>query len=507
MQPQASSQDAGARGSRTDDRERVAVVGSGIAGLTAAYLLQRRFDVTLFEAEARLGGHSHTHEVAGEHGRAIAVDSGFIVHNERTYPNLLRLFGELGVATQETDMSMSVRCEGCGLEYAGARGPRGLFARSSSLVRPQFLRMLGEVKRFHRDARRMLADAGDGEGSGGAGGGGRSNGSGSKGNGNGSGVGRGGGGGLRDEDTAGDARSIADPAWDPTLGEFLRERGYSVFFADHFMLPLVAAVWSTGPVLARRYPARYLFRFLAHHGMLAVTGSPRWRTVVGGSRTYVERAVKGLTAVQLSTPVAAITRSANGVRLLDASGELHLADRVVIATHPDQALRLLADPTTAERDVLGAMPYSRNETLLHTDSTLLPRARAAHGSWNYLLAGCSAKPAPVAAVGSSGDADAEADACRPAVVSYHMNRLHRLDEPTDYVVTLNAPERVAPDRVLARMVYEHPVYTPESLAAQTRLPELNTQVTAYAGAYHGWGFHEDGCASGAAAALAFGVSW
>ena len=473
MHPQPWSQDAGVRGARTDGRERIAVVGSGIAGLTAAYLLQRRYDVTLFEADARLGGHSHTHEVAGEHGRAIAVDSGFIVHNERTYPNLLRLFGELGVATQETDMSMSVRCEGCGLEYAGARGPRGLFARGGSLVRPQFLRMLGEVKRFHRDARRLLdgdrGSAGDSDIDGTV----RS--------------------GARDAD--GDPGRTADPAWDPTLGDFLRERGYSVFFADHFMLPLVSAVWSTGPVLARRYPARYLFRFLAHHGMLAVTGSPRWRTVVGGSRTYVERAVKGLTAVQLSTPVQSVTRTANGVRLRDAAGELHVAERVVIATHPDQALRMLADPTPAECDVLGAIPYSHNETLLHTDSTLLPRARGAHGSWNYLLAGCSARPAP----GTGAE--------RAAVVSYHMNRLHRLDEPTDYLVTLNAPERIAPGRVLARMVYEHPVYTPESLAAQTRLPELNTQVTAYAGAYHGWGFHEDGCASGVAAAAAFGVRW
>jgi predicted NAD/FAD-binding protein len=474
MQPQPSSQHAGARGSGTDGRERIAVVGSGIAGLTAAYLLQRRYDVTLFEADARLGGHSHTHEVAGEHGRAIAIDSGFIVHNERTYPNLLRLFGELGVATQETDMSMSVRCEGCGLEYAGARGPRGLFARGGSLVRPQFLRMLGEVKRFHRDARRLLD--GDGE---------------SVGDGSGDSAGSAEGGSADRSAMA----HTADRAWDPTLGEFLRERGYSVFFADHFMFPLVSAVWSTGPVLARRYPARYLFRFLAHHGMLAVTGSPRWRTVVGGSRTYVERAVKGLTAVQLSTPVQSVTRTADGVRLLDTAGELHTADRVVIATHPDQALRMLADPTPAEREVLGAMPYSRNETLLHTDSAVLPRARAAHGSWNYLLAGCSAKPAP--GIGTE----------RAAVVSYHMNRLHRLDEPTDYLVTLNAPERVAADRVLARMVYEHPVYTPESLAAQTRLPELNTRVTAYAGAYHGWGFHEDGCASGVAAALAFGVRW
>jgi predicted NAD/FAD-binding protein len=229
--------------------------------------------------------------------------------------------------------------------------------------------------------------------------------------------------------------------------------------------------------------------------MLAVTGSPRWRTVVGGSRTYVERAVKGLTAVHVSTPVRAISRGAEGVRIVDDAGEEHTADRVVIATHADQALRLLADPTETERAVLGAIPYSCNETLLHTDAALLPRARAARGSWNYLLAGCAKRP-------NYGHGTGQA-----AVVSYHMNRLHLLEEPTNYLVTMNATERIRPERVLARMMYEHPVYTPESVAAQARLPLLNTARTAFAGAYHGWGFHEDGCASGVAAAEAFGVTW
>jgi predicted NAD/FAD-binding protein len=434
-------------GGTTAGRGRVAVIGSGVSGLTAAYLLQRRYDVALFEADPRLGGHAHTHELAGHGGRSIAVDSGFIVHNGRTYPLLTRLFSELGVATQDTDMSMSVRCDGCGLEYAGARGLLGLFARPDTALRPEYLRMLGEIKRFHRQARRL----------------------------------------LREAPGADDAAL--------TLGEFLRGGGYSRFFADHFMVPLVSAVWSTGSVLVEQYPARYLFRFLDHHGMLAVTGSPRWRTVVGGSRTYVERAVKGLTAVHMSTPVRAVSRGADGVRIVDDAGEEHAADRVVIATHADQALRLLADPTEAERAVLGAIPYSCNETLLHTDASLMPRARTARGSWNYLLAGCAKRPA---AAQNTGQA---------AVVSYDMNRLHRLDEPTNYLVTMNATERIAPERVLARMMYEHPVYTPQSVAAQSRLPLLNTATTAFAGAYHGWGFHEDGCASGVAAAEAFGVTW
>lgn len=428
-------------------RERVAVIGSGVAGLTAAYLLQRRYDVLLFEADGRLGGHAHTHDVPGG-GRTVAVDSGFIVHNERTYPNLLRLFAELDVATQDTSMSMSVRCETCGLEYAGARGPRGLFASARTAMRPEYLRMLLEVKRFHRQARRML-----------------------------------------------DGTHPASGDDGVTLDAFLAAGGYSRFFNEHFMLPLVSAVWSSGPITAGQYPARYLFQFLNHHGMLAVTGSPQWRTVVGGSRTYVERAVKGLTAVHLSTPVRSVARTAAGVEVRDDADTLHQVGRVVIATHPDQALRLLADPTPAEAAVLGALPYSVNETVLHTDASLLPRSRSAVGSWNYLVQDCRGRGAATA---STSDR---------AVVTYDMNRLHRLHEPTDYLVSMNAGDRIRPDAVLARMVYSHPVYTPDSLAAQTRLPELTTDRTAYAGAYHGWGFHEDGCASGVAAAAAFGVGW
>ncbi|MGW5054546.1 NAD(P)/FAD-dependent oxidoreductase [Actinokineospora sp. NPDC004072] len=416
--------------------DRVAVVGSGVSGLTAAYLLQRRSAVTLFEADDRLGGHAHTHDLPTGDGRVTAVDSGFIVHNERTYPNLMRLFAELGVATRDSEMSMSVRCDGCGLEYAGARGLRGVFAQTTSLARPRFLRLLAEVKRFHRHARRVLR-----------------------------------------EDTG-----------ELTLRAFVGVGRYSRYFVDHFLVPFVSAVWSAGPEPALRYPARYLFEFLQHHGMLAVTGSPQWKTVVGGSREYVERAAKGLSAVAVSTPIRALIRRADHIELRDDADEAHRFDRVVVATHPDQALRLLAQPTPAERTTLGAFEYSVNEALLHTDTSVLPRSRGAAASWNYLKPACAATDGPVR-------------------VSYHMNRLMRLAGPEDYVVTLNGADRVAGSAVLRRMVYEHPIYTRASLAAQRDLPRLNDDRVAYAGAYHGWGFHEDGCASGVRAAEHFGAGW
>ncbi|MFE9428688.1 NAD(P)/FAD-dependent oxidoreductase [Kitasatospora sp. NPDC006697] len=419
---------------------RVAVVGSGVAGLTAAHELSRAgLAVELFEADGRLGGHAHTQDAADPDGRTLALDTGFLVHNERTYPHLVRLFTELGIRTQDSEMSMSVRCDGCGLEYAGARGPAGLLARPDVLLRGRYLRMLAEVPRFHRRARRLLADPGAG---------------------------------------------------DPSLREFLAAEGFGPYFVHHFMTPVVAAVWSCAPDLAGDYPARHLFAFLDNHGMLAVTGSPTWRTVIGGSRGYVERIAERLTAVHRATPVRAVHRHPDGVTLRTDDGRRTEADAVVIATHADQALRLLADPTDAERAVLGAFGYSHNPTVLHRDSSVLPAARAARGSWNYRMPHCTAP----------------ADRVR---VSYHLNRLLRLDTAEDYLVTLNEDRRapIPEELVLSRTVYEHPVYTARSVAAQRRLPELTTGRTAFAGAYHGWGFHEDGCRSGLAAANALlGVS-
>ncbi|GAA2628568.1 NAD(P)/FAD-dependent oxidoreductase [Paractinoplanes durhamensis] len=405
----------------------VAVIGAGVSGLTAAYVLRNTWDVTLYEADTRLGGHAHTHDLP-DRGSTVAVDSGFIVHNDRTYPLLRRLFAELDVPTRATEMSMSVRCDGCGLEYAGAKGPRGLFAQPPG---PRYLATLAQVPVFHRRARALLA-SGD----------------------------------------------------EMTLGEFLARGRYTDHFVRHFVVPLVSAVWSCGPHVVADYPAGYLFTFLAHHGMLSVTGSPAWRTVTGGSRTYVELLAKNLRSVRVSDPVTAITRTPSGVDV-QATERTHY-DAVVVATHADQALRLLTDPTEAEQRTLGAFGYSRNETVLHTDDSILPRSGRARASWNYRLPGCTPDAGP-------------------PVVTYDMNRLQGLNASRNYLVTLNAGGRTGGE--LARMTYEHPIYTPASVAAQAGLPALNDGRTAFAGAYHGWGFHEDGCRSGVLAAKSLGADW
>ncbi|MDT0417384.1 FAD-dependent oxidoreductase [Streptomyces sp. DSM 41982] len=417
-----------------------AVIGAGVAGLTAAHVLTGSRPVDLYEADERLGGHAHTHEVLDSRGLPVHVDSGFIVHNRRTYPTLLRLFEELGVETRESEMSMSVRCEGCGLEYAGARGPGGLLASPRNVLSAPYRRLLREVPRFHRAARATLATP------------------------------------------------EPDEAAPETLSRFLTAHRFSRYFVTHFMTPLVAAVWSCDAHTALRYPARYLFRFLDHHGLLSVTGSPAWRTVSGGSRTYVELLAKRLHRVRTGTPVRAVRRHADGVDVTDGGGTTRTYESVVIATHPDQALALLADPSEAESAALGAFRYSRNPTLLHTDTSVLPRAPRARASWNYLLPDCAAP----------------ADHVR---ISYDMNRLQGLGTPDRYVVTLNGEDRVDPGSVLARMVYEHPVYTPESVTAQRLLPALNQGRTAFAGAYFGWGFHEDGALAGARAAASLGGRW
>jgi predicted NAD/FAD-binding protein/DUF1365 family protein len=451
-------------------RRRVAVVGSGVAGLTAAWVASRTAHVTLYEADDRLGGHADTHRVDTPDGE-LAIDTGFIVHNRRTYPTLLRLFAELGVETQPSEMSLSVSDAATGVEWAGALGVRGLFARPSSLVSRDHWRMLAEIPRFHRRARALLASRPDIHGQ------------------NGRRTGR------------VPATSPMDTDEDDrTLRDFLAEGRFSERFVRQFMEPLVAAVWSCDPATALDYPARYLFTFLEHHGMLGVFGSPEWRTVTGGSATYVAAVAAVLDDVRLETKVTSVRELADRVEVTDGSGATTAFEAVVVATHPAQALAMLESPTALQRNVLSALPYSSNPALLHTDASLLPSARNARASWNFHRP--RSEPAS-----SENQAGTSREPASGVTVTYDLTRLQRLPTETRYLVTLGGEDLVDPASVIDRMEYEHPLYTPESVAARRRLPEINTGRIAFAGAYHGWGFHEDGARSGLAAATHLGLPW
>ena len=417
-------------------RPTVAVVGGGVSGLTAAHVLSRTHDVTLLEGDRRFGGHAHTHSVRSADGATHRVDSGFIVHNDRTYPHLVRLFHELEVSTRPAEMSMSITCSGCGLSYAGGRGLSGLVAPSRQALTPRFARMLGEVRRFHRLARTTLATGSS----------------------------------------------------ELTWGEWLERGGFSDYFVQHFAVPLVSCVWSSGDTDARGYPARHLFAFLDHHGMLSVSGSPTWRTVVGGSATYVDALVARLPDARTSSAVTAVERHADGVEVRVADGSSYSFDQAVIATHADDALAILVDASREEKESLAAIGYSHNPTVLHRDPTVLPKARRVRSSWNYRMTSC-AGPAP------------------EVLVSYWMNRLQGIGTDDDLVVTLNPGDSVRPDAVIASMSYRHPVFTVEAVTASKRLRTAGGPRLAFAGAHLGWGFHEDGCRSGLEAARRLGGSW
>lgn len=412
---------------------RIAVVGSGIAGLASAWLLSRRHDVTLFEAADRLGGHTHTHAIEIG-GRTLDVDTGFIVHNPAHYPLLTRLFDELGVATQPTTMSFSVHTEREGLEY-NATTLDTLFCQRRNLLSPRFLGMVRDLLRFYREAPALLAQPGDG----------------------------------------------------PTLGAYLDNGGYGALFRDAHLVPMASALWSSPPDTILDFPARYLVQFMANHQMLQVSGRPEWRVVRGGSTRYVDALrARWPVQVRLRTPVRAVRRDAESVTLATDGGEARF-DQLVLACHSDQALALLQDASPQERAILGAMPYQTNDTVLHTDARLLPRRRKAWAAWN-------------AHVPAAPDS--------PCTVSYWMNLLQGLQSPEPLIVTLNRTGAIDPARILRRMTYHHPVYTHASVAARARKDEIQgRQRTWFAGAYWGWGFHEDGMRSAVDVAAALGVRW
>ncbi|HRP34594.1 MAG TPA: FAD-dependent oxidoreductase [Gammaproteobacteria bacterium] len=408
---------------------RIAIIGSGISGLTAARRLCPDHDVTVFEANHYIGGHTNTVDVDLD-GRRWAVDTGFIVFNDRTYPSFISLMNEIGVESQPSDMGFSVRCDRSGLEYCGS-SLNQLFAQRRNLVRPGFWRMLRDILRFNREARELL-------------------------------EGR--------EDTL-------------ELGAYLAREGYSRQFTEQYIVPMGAAIWSTDPQTMLRFPARYFVDFFNNHGLLSVNDRPQWRVIRGGSRSYIGP----LTApfadrIQLNAPVMRVHRNAAGVELVLRDGHRAWFDGVVFACHSDQALAMLAQPTEAERSILGAIPYQPNRAVLHTDERLLPRRRAAWAAWNYHI---------------------PAERRSAVSVTYNMNILQGLDAERQFLVTLNPASEIAADKVVREIVYQHPVYTPEGVAAQRRRAELmGANRSFYCGAWWSYGFHEDGVKSGLVAAAA-----
>jgi len=400
---------------------KIAIIGTGIAGMTAAHRLHREHDITVFEANGYIGGHTNTVTVQ-QAGREYAVDTGFIVFNDWTYPNFCALLDELGVASQPSNMSFSVTCERTGLEYNG-NSLNSLFAQRRNLLRPSFYRMLRDILRFNREAPALLA--GDDE---------------------------------------------------LTLEAFLREGGYGREFVEHYIIPMGAAIWSAEPDIMRRFPARCFAGFFKNHGLLNVAERPQWRVIQGGSKRYIECLTAPYASrIRLNTPVQAVQRFADHVRVKSRNSEVERFDAVVFACHSDQALRLLADPSVDERAILGAIPYQENEAVLHTDARLMPKRRLAWAAWNYHLPATPRLRVPV---------------------TYNMNILQSLDAPEPFCVTLNYAEAIDPAKILYRTVYHHPVYTPESVAAQRRRSYIDgVNRTWYCGAYWYNGFHEDGVRS------------
>ena len=416
---------------------KIAIIGTGISGLAAAYLLHRVHDIELFEANDYIGGHTNT-VVVDDDGRSLAVDTGFIVYNTTTYPNLMRLFDQLGVATQESNMSFSLSCRETGFEY-GNTLLSSLKARKRNLVSRDFWRMIADHLRFSRDA-------------------------------------------LRDVHDSGYANI--------TLGQYIREKKYSPSFVRYMLTPMASAIWSSPRRAIHDFPAQYLFHFYINHGLLQGSEPVYWRTVTGGSHMYVKKLVQPFRdKIHLNCAVRAVRREPEQVILTLEDGSQRLYDHVVIATHSDQALRLLTNPSPEEQAILGQIHYQRNTAVLHTDERLLPRHRAAWASWNYTLHR-----------GQKSD--------NPTTLTYWMNSLQQLDTQKNYCVTINPGDAVNPKTVLKTIMYEHPIYSLESLAAQKRLPEINgTRRTHYCGAYCGYGFHEDGMNAGLVVAEQLGATW
>ena len=431
---------------------KIAVIGSGISGLGCAYLLQRRHEVSVFEANDYAGGHTHTHSIAVG-TQSYQVDTGFIVFNPNHYPNFVRLLSELGVADQPTLMGFGVKNERSGLEY-NATTVNQLFAQRSNLLSPRFWQLIRDLKRFYRTPHPLL--------------------------------------------------TMPDPG--PTVGEYLKSEGYSEIFAQDHLIPIASALWSSPGIGIEAFPAKYLAQFMANHHMLNTDSTrPPWRVVKGGSQSYTRALLAKLKQpVRLNSPVQRVQRDASGVTIAFNQQEFNHKterfDHVVFACHSDQALKMLSEPSNAERAVLGALRFQANDVLLHTDTSIMPKRRKAWAAWNAHIA-------------------ADENSNQKCTVTYWMNLLQSIDAPVEFLVSLNCNERIDPAKILKRLRYEHPIYTHETVQAQKRRAEINgvTPQTPnvqnalgrsfYCGAYWGFGFHEDGLRSAVEVAEMLDSGW
>jgi uncharacterized protein len=404
---------------------KIAIIGSGIAGNTLAHHLYKNHEITVFEALSHIGGHTHTHAIELE-GKNYTVDTGFIVFNDRTYPEFIALIEEHQVAWQASEMSFSVRCEKTGLEYNGTT-LNSLFAQRSNLLRPSFYKMILDILRFNKQSLELLKDGNE-----------------------------------------------------ITMGDYLKQNHYSQRFIDQYIIPMGAAIWSTDAAQMLKFPARFFVRFFHHHGMLSVSNRPQWRTIIGGSASYVTALTdKFKHRILLNTPVKSVTRSRRHAEVLLENGKTEQFDYVFFACHSDQALALLRDASTDETDILGAIPYQQNNVFLHTDASLMPKRKLAWAAWNYHLPKI---------------------ASNQVAVTYNMNILQNIDCPQPILVTLNHTENINPAKIIKRLQYMHPVYTVAGAAAQARHADISGKNrTGYAGAYWRNGFHEDGVKSALAA--------
>ncbi|MCP3907711.1 MAG: NAD(P)-binding protein [Oceanicoccus sp.] len=415
---------------------KIAVIGSGISGLSSAYLLQHDHEITVFESEANIGGHTATMDVTLQ-GKDYAVDTGFIVYNDWTYPNFIRLMDELGVQSQPTEMSFSVSCDLSGLEYGG-NNLNTLFAQRRNIFSPSYLKMIKDILRFNKESIEHLESGRIEEGI--------------------------------------------------TLGEYLKSNGYGETFANKYLIPMGSAIWSASTDSMFDFPLLFFVRFFKNHGLLSVNNRPQWRVIKGGSREYLQPLTAGFKdRIRVNSPVASISRDETGVDISLADGSIERFDQVIVASHSDQALSMLNDATVAEKEVLGAIPYQKNDVVLHTDASILPNKKLAWSSWNYWL---------------------RSERQEQAILTYNMNILQGIEAPETFCVTLNATESIDSSKILGQYNYSHPVFSLQSVAAAERWGDINgVNRTWFCGAYWANGFHEDGASSGIRVAKALGAKW